>query len=135
MQKSKTHTSPYLKTPQYSTDEGPAWVHFEDEMGRQLNYQATKKELKYLDNHPDVKKAFPLITNFLLDELGDEARYQLELMEEGPEWTTLFINVWLKEVPQWEKHSKIADRLFHLLINHDIDVARKVNIDFLLDEV
>jgi hypothetical protein len=59
-------------------------------------FESDVAAVEFLRHHPDVLKLLPKLGVSLKTHFGADARLTLELLDEGPAWQTLFINVYTR---------------------------------------
>ncbi|WP_127123092.1 hypothetical protein [Chryseotalea sanaruensis] len=90
-------------------------------------------EVDYLLQNFDVLKLLPNLVIHLRTTFGSDSKLVLDLLNEGPEWQTLFINVHTK--CDWEKSKSFVDTFLDNMFDLFPSVASKLNININPDGV
>lgn len=100
---------------------------------KSYEFENSTDEVDYLLRNFDVFKLLPNLAAHLHNTFGSTAILTLELLNEGPEWQTLFINVQAK--CDWEKSKAFVDTFLDNMFDLFPSVAEKLNINISPDGV
>lgn len=98
-----------------------------------FEFENSTDEVDYLLKNLDVYKLLPSLATHLYNTFGSTTKLTLELLNEGPEWQTLFINVQAK--CDWEMSKAFVDDFLDNMFDLFPSVAEKLNININPDGV
>ncbi len=90
-------------------------------------FENSTDEVDYLLRNFDVFTLLPNLATHLINTFGSNTKLTLELLNESPEWQTLFINVQTK--CDWEKSKIFIDTFLDNMFDLFPSVAEKLNIN------
>ena len=90
-------------------------------------FETPTDEVDYLLQNSDVFKLLPSLAAHLQNTFGTNTKLTLELLNESPEWQTLFINVNTR--CDWEKSQAFLDTFLDNMFDLFPSVADKLNIN------
>jgi hypothetical protein len=90
-------------------------------------FENSTDEVDYLLQNFDVFTLLPNLATHLSNTFGSSTKLTLELLNESPEWQTLFINVHTK--CDWEKSKAFIDTFLDNMFDLFPSVAEKLNIN------
>lgn len=93
---------------------------------KDFEFETENDELDFAINNGALVKHLPLLASHLKRKLGDHVKLRLELLNEGPEWQTLFICPDLDL--EWEESRRIVDEFWGYVYTEYPQVAEKINI-------
>jgi hypothetical protein len=96
-------------------------------------FENATDEVDYLLRNFDVFKLLPNLGTHLHNAFGANSKLTLELLNESPEWQTLFINVHTK--CDWENSKVFVDTFLDNMFELFPSVAEKLNININPDGV
>lgn len=99
----------------------------------EYDFETSTEELDYVLQNFDVFKLLPSLATHLRNTFGPDSKLTLELLNEGPDWQTLFINV--KTKCDWEKSKRFMDTFLDNMFDLFPTVAEKLNININPDGV
>jgi hypothetical protein len=89
-------------------------------------FETSQAEVDFLRHHSDILKLLPELGASLKQHFGADSKLILELMDEGPAWQTLFINVYAR--CDWASARRFMDAFLEKIFNSYPDVAEKINV-------
>lgn len=103
------------------------------ELGDLFGFDSPDKEVNFIaDSENDgLRKVLPAVGKFLRYSFGERALMTLELLDEGDDWKTLFINVDFPVSISFEEANNIYDIIIHAVREYDRSLANKLNIDLI----
>src|SRR5262245_49355745 len=91
-----------------------------------FNFETSQAEIDFLRNHPAILHLLPELGASLKQYFGADAKLMLELLDEGPAWQTLFINVYAP--CDWTNARPFMDALLEKIFRSYPDVAERINV-------
>lgn len=105
------------------------------ELSVHFNLNHPYKELDFIANNQDVSDLLPDIGAFFRKEVSGGLKPNLELLEEGEGWTTLFINIPVKKDTILGELNDIIDSFYEKMFVHYPSVMEKLNVDLVIYEI
>ena len=96
-------------------------------------FQTSIEEVDFLSRNLDVLNILPRLRELILNRFGSSSRLGLELLDEGPEWQTLFLKV--DATCDWASSRVFLDSLMRELFHSSPAVAKKINVTINCDGV
>lgn len=100
---------------------------------KNYEFETAFDEADFLLRNYDVFKLLPSLGDYLKKYFGFHSKITLELLNEGPQWQTLFINIYTKY--DWEKSKKFVDTFLDNMFALYPQVAEKLNVNINPDGV
>ncbi len=89
--------------------------------------------LDFLANNQDLNNILPSFASYIFNNLDRHAKLSLELLYEGEDWQTLFINIECNTT--WKETNEFADKFFDILFELYPGIADKINLDLIPNEL
>lgn len=100
---------------------------------RDFAFESDVAAVDFLRHHPGILKLLPKLGVSLKTHFGADARLTLELLDEGPAWQTLFINVYTR--CDWANARQFMDVFLGKIFKAYPDVAEKLNVSINPDDL
>lgn len=95
--------------------------------------QSAVEELDFLAANLDILELLPSIGLHIHNRLDSNAKLSLELLSEGSDWQTLFININTK--CDWEASDAFVNRIYEILFEEFTQIADKLNVNIIPNEL
>ena len=96
-------------------------------------FESDVAAIDFLRRHPDIVKLLPKLGISLKTHFGADSRLTLELLDEGPAWQTLFINVYTR--CDWVNARQFMDVFVGKILKAQTDVAEQLKVSINTDEL
>ncbi|MDP4183634.1 MAG: hypothetical protein Q8862_00550 [Bacteroidota bacterium] len=100
-----------------------------EELSHYYEFEDQNKVVNFLMSNYCILKLLPLISERIKSDLDKKAKLTLEMLDEGENWKTLFINIYTSQ--SWEKADAFIDEILEYLFKIGPAVSSSINFEIL----
>jgi hypothetical protein len=100
---------------------------------KDYEFETSLDEVDFLLQNYEVFRLLPSLGQYLKKYFGPQSKLTLELLNEGPQWQTLFINIYT--TCEWERSRTFVNRFLDDMFDLYPRVAEKLNVNINPDGV
>lgn len=130
--KIKSHNSEKIENPYFDFTKFYSFELRKQEIFELLDnyfeFETSHDELDYLTNNVEICQILSGLAKYIKSSFDINSKLVLELMNEGNNWKTLFVNIYSQM--DWEKSNTFYDNLLDTLLDINPKLVNIINFNF-----